>query len=302
MTSVAPSKVWFDLTPIGSMGQIVITSNNGSYLTYIARDEKKGLREGKMSVSELLHFAEVHIPVSEAVREMLLNHGSKRLDSSPILNALEVTLDMDTRGKSKDAILAEVKRLAAELPKGHALRTVPACADRASAIAALTAVREAHFLTNSPTHQEKTMASKKPDTSKTATADKKGAKPATAAAPAKDEKKPAAAKPIIEAAPDKKAAAKPSAAAEKVAEKAKKKVGTPKVIVGPFEVGPKVGKAKTPEELRMHEGSARYVLMAHVLSSKKTKHTFEELQAVVGEQCAQAINLAIKKQYLVQSK
>ena len=61
------------------------------------------------------------------------------------LGHIERVLGMDTRGKSTEQIRAEIVRLSGELPKGHALRTVPKFADRGQAIAAFTAIRQTIF-------------------------------------------------------------------------------------------------------------------------------------------------------------
>ena len=65
--------------------------------------------------------------------------------SKSALTHIEGVLGMDTRGKSTEQIRAEIVRLSAELPKGHALRDVPKFADRGQAIAAYTAMRQAIY-------------------------------------------------------------------------------------------------------------------------------------------------------------
>ena len=71
-------------------------------------------------------------------------------------------------------------------------------------------------------------------------------------------------------------------------------------LTGPFKLGPEAEKAKSPAELRMHEGSARYALMEYVLSSKKKTFTADELKEVkgVGDQLKQALSGCVRYEFL----
>jgi len=193
--------------------------------------------------------------------------------SPAAIEQIERIIKMDTRGKSSVAIRDEVARLSAELPKGHVLRNVPKTyGDRAQAIAALTAIRQEIFqLKSSTTKKEVEIMAKKE---------------AAVAAPAKP-----AAKPVAE-----KAAAKP--AAKPVAEKAATKRPA---LAAAYKLTEKSEKCKTPEELRLHEGSTRYKLMAHMLTAKAARTAkgvpLAELQELLGDDTSIAIKSMSKTNY-----
>jgi hypothetical protein len=262
--------------------------------------------EARISSMPVAKFNEVHAILHVEPKETAAALLKKAVKISPAaLDHLERIFDMDTRGKSKDQIGAEVARVAEGLPVGHSLRNTPKkFKDRAGAIAALTAVRHAQFLLTQPKSptKESNMTKKATPAAKTPAAAKPAKATAKPAAAAVEEVKVTKAK---DTGSEKPAAAKPTPAAEKLAEKAAEKTKKAKGrsdITGPFVLGTAVGKAKTPEELRMHEGSARYKLMAFALSSKKSKFTMEDFEAQCGDQTLQSVTLCIKKGYLAQAK
>jgi len=196
------------------------------------------------------------------------------------LGHIERVLGMDTRGKSTEQIRAEIVRLSGELPKGHALRTVPKFADRGQAIAAFTAIRQTIFNLSKENEMAKvTKAAVKPEPK---------AKKEAAVKPEPKAKKEAAVKP--EPKVKKEAAVKPEPKAKK---EAAVKVKKDKVdLTGPFKLTDVAIKAKVPESLRLHEGSSRYTLMDYAFKNagKKAKgFTIDDFKSVVGDQTKQAL-------------
>lgn len=291
---------------------LIISMTGKKGVEFVIGPDPKGkaaLRHMPLKEFEAQHFV-LHTPIVEVANEILIKCKAVAPD---VLGALEKVINMKTEGKSAEAIRAEVLKYAAELPAQHPLKAVPKkYPDRQSAIAALTATRAAHFAVTQP--KEKVM-SKKVKTAAAATETKAAATPApAAAAPAKAEAAPAKAPAKNEAKKGSgKADAKTAApaavtatpAAEKLAAgaKVKAKAAGRKSAVnldGPFKIGPKAEKAKTPEELRLHEGSARYAMMQFVLGSKKKSFTVDELKAIkgVGDQCKQALSGMVRYEYL----
>jgi len=184
------------------------------------------------------------------------------------LGHIERVLGMDTRGKSTEQIRAEIVRLSGELPKGHALRTVPKFADRGQAIAAFTAIRQTIFNLSKENEMAKvTKAAVKPEPK---------AKKEAAVKPEPKVKKEAAVKP------------EPKAKKEAAVKVKKDKVD----LTGPFKLTDVAIKAKVPESLRLHEGSSRYTLMDYAFKNagKKAKgFTIDDFKSVVGDQTKQAL-------------
>lgn len=248
-----------------------------------------------------LCFGDDHSP-NRWAREMLglrAKHPKMKY-SLAALDHLERIVDLETRGKSAEQIHSEVARLAEQLPQGHALRSVPkAYPDRVAAIAALIALRNGVYFS---TTKESTMATKKVGKQE----DTKG-KPDAADAAKPDAGKAADAKPGKGGKAGKAADAKPEAGKAADAKPEKKK-GTRKGaidITGPFKVAGDAVKAKTPEELRLHEGSARHKLMTYVFANAKAKgakgFTLEELTKVTGDQTKQALTGMVKYGFLAKA-
>lgn len=253
---------------------------------------KAAVRTMPLKEFEAQHFV-LHTPPAEVAGEILVK--CKAL-SPEALAAAEKVINMKTEGKSAEAIRAEVLKYAAKLPAQHPLKAVPKkYPDRQSAIAALTAIRAANFAV-----QTKENAMSKKVKSAEAATDKPAAE-----APKKADTKKADTKKVDTKKAEAPTTTKATNAAEQLAEGAKKKAksaGRKSAVnlEGPFKIGPKAEKVKTPEELRLHEGSARYAMMSFVLSSKKKSFTVEELKAVkgVGDQLKQALSGMVRYEFL----
>lgn len=233
------------------------------------------------------------------------------------LDEIERMLHLDTRGKSSKEIREEILRISEGLPKGHPLKVVPVTyPDRGNAIAAFTAIRQAILATGggkpaSTTTQENPMTKKVTD--ETAAPAKKPTK-AELAAQAKAAKEAKAKEAADKKAADKaaKEAAKtaPAAKANGAAAPAKKggaKKGdgaaaarTAKVLTGAYVLNGKSLTVKSPEELRLHEGSARYKLMAFMFA-QAPKHKngvpVEKIVTELGDEAAYAITSMTKTGY-----
>jgi hypothetical protein len=286
---------------------VLLAGTDGKEVRYAALFPDGAVRIETMPTARFNEVAAV-LHVAPAVTAAAILKKASRI-GAVVLDALEEVIDMKTKGKTAAQLGAEVARVAKELPKGHPLHSSPSqYKNRADAIAALTAVKQELFAINQPKSQpkEQTMTkkaeTKKPaDKSAAATEDKKPAAAATeaakpaeagtaAAAPAADDKKKA------------KATKGAKALAGKAEAKAKKAKGRDGLTDSTFTLGKAVGKAKTPEELRMHEGSARYKVMEYVLGSKKASFAYEDIEKVAGEQALQSISLCVKKGYLAVAK
>jgi len=241
-------------------------------------------------------------PVIDAAVELL-----RAKPNTAATQQLERIVGMDTRGKSTEQIKAEIARISVELPKGHALRAVPAKFDnRGEAIAHYTAVRQAIYQLT----KESDMGSKKAVVDQPVPAQQSaGDQQAELAAKGKAKKgragTPENTQPVQAEATEapvkgkgKKAAAEPKAKAE-AEPKAKK--GRPasngSSLTGPFKLASGLGDAKTPEDLGMHSGSARYKLMELIFKSKSAKGvTMDAITAAVGsEQAKQAVMTCLKR-------
>lgn len=247
------------------------------------------------------------INATDVVQALVLTAGTKF--STAALDKIEEILEMDTRGKSSEEIRKEVERLAVDLPKGHALRTVPkSYPDRGQAIAAYTAIRQELFKLNvTPTQESTTMATKK--AGKTAEAAAPAAKTKkeiaaeakAAAATAATEKKAADAKAKVDA----KTAKGANGDAAKVAAEADAKGGAKKAkadFTGKYLAGGKAATVKSTEELGMHAESARTKILAHVMASKaKSGVDYSALEGVAGEQTRGAVANLVKKGLLVRA-
>lgn len=101
------------------------------------------------------------------------------------------------------------------------------------------------------------------------------------------------------------AAAEPKASKTKTATIDPKKVEGKVDLTGPFKLSDEAAKAKTPEELRLHEGSSRFTLMQHIISNskgKKVSFTVDELKEVCGDQTKQALSGMVRYGFLVATK
>lgn len=236
--------------------------------------------------------------------------------SNAAFDQIERILNLDTRGKSTTAIHAEVVRLAAEeLPKGHPLKDVPkSFPDRGQAIAAFTAMRSAILKLNNK--ESDSMATKKTaapaaETKKPTKAEAAAAAKATKDAKAKEaaDKKTADAAAKVKAKADAEAAkksakngkaddAKPAAGKKKEGGKAAEKAA--KVLTGAYVLNGKSTTVKSPEELRLHEGSSRYKLMAFMFA-QAPKHKngvpVEKIVAEMGGDAAYALTSMTKTGY-----
>ncbi len=94
---------------------------------------------------------------------------------------------------------------------------------------------------------------------------------------------------------DKKATAPKPAASKDAKDIAKKaSAGKSKVNTNLYKLSADAAKVKTPEELRLHEGSARYKCMAMALGAAKKFPKgipFAEFEKVAGDQAAQAVKV-----------
>ena len=231
--------------------------------------------------------------------------------SKVALEQIERIAKMDTRGKSSEQIRTEVIKLSADLPKGHPMKDVPkAYPDRGQAIASYTQMRQAIYQLT----KEKEMSvqsTEKP--SKVKSGATKGGVEKEAKAPSKAKvTKPVTVGTISNDTPEPKKGSKAvkvePASAKKVAEPKEKKVAEPKKeraeavdLTGPFKLSAEAKTAGNPEALRLHEGSSRYTLMAHIFknAAKKPKgFTVEELKEVVGGQTKQALSGMVRYGFL----
>lgn len=294
---------------------LVLAKSVGSKRSVIAPKGKQTIEQFILDQKEFdKQFVKAHLWDARAREEQLTDPSwtaqkllsTGRTISKEALDHIERALGMDTRGKSIEQIRAEIVKLSADLPKGHALRDVPKqYEDRGQAIAAYTAVRQVIYNLK---QKENTMSE---TTSKEAPAKKGTKKAAASEAPVKASKKAAVAEPAPAKKGGKKAAAEPApakaskkaanGAAEAPAKKAK---GLPKVsLEGPFKLTGDAVKIKSADELKLHEGSARHKLVSHMISngSKKPKgFTLDELTAVAGDQTRQALTVGIKLGYIGQ--
>jgi len=265
-------------------------------------------------------FRDLPLPPKDCAEKLL---RMKLPITKAAIDHIERTLGMDTRGKGSAEIRTEVARLSEELPKGHVLKDVPkAYPDRGTAIAAFTAMRQAIFQLNSKesnmaatkkgVNAEDTKASKATVTKEEAPTKAKGkaAKPEAAPAPEPTTKAKGKVTKVTaekEAAPvkaTKKAAeAAPEKEAVKKVVKAAREAGKERVdLTGPFKLTEVAAKAKTPEALRLHEGSSRHTLMAFVFEKAakgKKQFTIEELTEAVGDQVRQALSGMVRYGFLI---
>jgi hypothetical protein len=231
--------------------------------------------------------------------------------SKAALEHIERILNMDTRGKSTEEIRAEIVRLSEGLPKGHALKAVPAkFADRGAAIAAYTAMRQAvHTTSNEETSMAKTTKTTAAKGKAAAATEDGGADIAPAAAAQKGATKAGTTKAakapgkatVVKAAAEApaKGKGKEAPAATKTAvKKAAKANGVS--LEGAFKLSDAALTAKNPEALKLHEGSARYSLMtAAFKKGAKGKITLEDAKAACGDQGKQALKVMTILGYLV---
>jgi len=231
-------------------------------------------------------------PAVRAAEEMLA--APKVKFSTAALDHIERIINMDTRGKSSEQIRQEVLRLSGELPKGHVLKDVPkSYPDRGTGIAAFTAIRKAIL---SLTTKESTMAKKE-----TKAAAPGEAYVITMARAAEAKAKKAADADKTKTA-DKKAAksdaGKTKASGEAKASKADEKRS--KILSGAYVLNGKAATVKTPEELRLHEGSARYKLMEFMFANagkQKNGVPVQKLVDLLGDDAAYAIQSMSKTGY-----
>lgn len=204
------------------------------------------------------------------------------------LDQLERILKMDTRGKTAAQIRDEAARVASDLPEGHNLREVPkSFADRASAIGFYTAVRQALFSLNRSTTGGN-MATKK-------VKQVEGEAPANTAAT--ETPKDATAK-------DTGGKTKASEGAKDTAKAAKAKGnGRAKAdLSGKYVLAGDAAKAKTTEELGMHEDSVRTKVLAVVMKSKaKNGVDFTALEEAGKEQTRGAVAYLVKRGFLAKT-
>lgn len=273
-------------------------------------------KKGQFDVSSMLSakFMQLHIeslwgkvPYDPKIAAgiFLATPGAKF--SNAAFDQIERILNLDTRGKSTTAIHAEVVRLAAEeLPKGHPLKDVPkSFPDRGQAIAAFTAMRSAILKLNNK--ESDSMATKKtaaPETKKPTKAEAAAAAKATKDAKTKEAADAKAAKVAADkVAKDAKKNGKaddkkPAAAAKEKGGKAAEKAA--KVLTGAYVLNGKAATVKTPEELRLHDGSSRYKLMAFMFaqaSKHKNGVPVEKIVAEMGADAAYALTSMTKTGY-----
>jgi len=249
-------------------------------------------------------FRDLPLPPKDCAEKLL---RMKLPITKAAIDHIERTLGMDTRGKGSAEIRTEVARLSEELPKGHVLKDVPkAYPDRGTAIAAFTAMRQAIFQLNSKesnmaatkkgVNAEDTKASKATVTKEEAPTKAKGKAAKPEAAPAPEPTTKAKGKVTkVEPAPEKEAVKKVVKAAR---EAGKERVD----LTGPFKLTEVAAKAKTPEALRLHEGSSRHTLMAFVFEKAakgKKQFTIEELTEAVGDQVRQALSGMVRYGFLI---
>lgn len=215
----------------------------------------------------------------ESVARMLL---AKRPITKPALERIEAMFE--TKGKSTEQIRAEIIRLSGELPKGHAMRTVPKkFPDRGQAIAAYTTMRQTLYQLDGKGHKMENAAT---ETAEATPAKGKAKANGKAAAPAKAKATKngttAEAKTPSKAKVTKEAPAKPAKAT-----KAAKADGDGAADTGKWALAGDALEAKDVTELRMQEGSARTAVLAVCFANKKRKHfTMEDFAEIEGARAA----------------
>jgi hypothetical protein len=228
------------------------------------------------------------------------------------LDHLEDILKMDTRGKSSEQIRQEVERIAVDLPQGHALRSVPkAYPDRASAIAAYTAVRQALFQLQSKSNlKESNMPSKKAGTTAAAetTTTTTPTETKASAGKGKGSKKASPAPtptPTSTETKDPKGGKKVSKDAKALAADADAKKGATRAkadFSGKYVVAGEAAKVKTTEELGMHESSVRTKVLGALMGSKAKGGTdYSVLEGAGGDKTRGAIAYLIKRGFVAKA-
>lgn len=301
-----------------------------------------GVREATMEHFRIAYIAlALGETTSEKVAEVIawemfaLYSGSKGKKITPeAIDALEGVLKMDTRGKSAEQIRQEILRIVEGLPQGNALRTVPTSyPDRAQAIAAYTAIRQAIFALSNATSKGSPMTKKITPAAAAAPVAAVVA-PAAAAAPAPATKTKAEIKAEAALAKAQEAAAKAAQAAADAAAKAAQKAADAAAAVaakaaagqpaspaaagvaaaaaqkngaakpkadfsGKYILAGEAMKVKTTEELGMHEASVRTRVLAVIFASKaKNGVEYAALEVAGGDKTRGAVAYLIKKGFI----